>query len=488
MNTSTTKTFSLSDFTNFVYPQSLSPDDLYKAQRVETAFWTFINNLPLDKDYRSNGVQTMLWCSPNISQVIKACLAKAVNYSPPSVPQTSFWTRMRTKFWYTRLFDMQPNSLGLRLCAYFPLSAQLLDVQRLDTSPDYLYLTAARVINTASASSVQLPDVNSISVVAAIRAQVLALGSSTQLMLSIGGWNNGDDSAFVALSEDMDRMEFFAGTCVTTCVQMGFAGIDIDWQYPDTSIKLARYQTLIHVLSIQLHAHNLLLSTTVTGPDNYKTATPFHTQPEATDDFNTVEAYPLQQPSVMGSIDFLNVQAYDMGNGRQTITDAITSIQYWASVLPDLHKLNLGIPCYANDSTSYRSIVDTYGNLAAVSDTLGGKYYNGTAKVRLKTQSAISNKFGGIVFVNYLQDVQAAESSSNSLMNTAKLLLASEIVPSTSYFDQLGLTGALQLITGDCNWPTSLSNTCVFLQVPLTQAYTTGIRPVVDQALAGLVL
>src|SRR5919112_1002042 len=66
-------------------------------------------------------------------------------------------------------------------------------------------------------------------------SSLVSLGhaNNVKVSLAIGGWNDGNDSAFEALAGNSGARGTFVTSVMNTVRQYNLDGIDIDWEYPD---------------------------------------------------------------------------------------------------------------------------------------------------------------------------------------------------------------------------------------------------------------
>src|ERR1043166_9265314 len=81
-----------------------------------------------------------------------------------------------------------------------------------------------------------------------------AHANNVKVLISVGGWNDGNDSAFVSLAANPTYRTAFVNNIVNFINQYGLDGVDIDWEYPDTSSESSNYTTLMGQLSSAMHS------------------------------------------------------------------------------------------------------------------------------------------------------------------------------------------------------------------------------------------
>jgi chitinase len=207
-----------------------------------------------------------------------------------------------------------------------------------------------------------------------------AHANGVKVLISIGGWNNGDDSGFETLAGNSTSRSTFASSVLSFVNQYGLDGADIDWEYPDAGTSANNFSALMSTLSSTLHGQGKLLTAAVVG------------NPEA--GVNT---------DVFGYVDYLNIMAYDANNfDHSTYAYATQSINYWKGRGLPAAKTVLGVPFYARPSQ------ETYAQLLAegaspYADTFNGNGYNGITTIKSKTDLAYSQG-GGIMMWELAQD------------------------------------------------------------------------------------
>ncbi|KAK8075628.1 hypothetical protein PG997_010291 [Apiospora hydei] len=156
----------------------------------------------------------------------------------------------------------------------------------------------------------------------------------TKIMVAIGGW--GDTTGFSKAARDERSRRRFAENVAGMVKATGADGVDIDWEYPG---KPGRPAPTPHLLFALRHAlgPSRIISAAVPGiPRDIALA------------FDSVTV-----PSIMDSVDFLNVMTYDLMNRRDTVTKhhtgvarSLEGIDMYLKAGAPAAQLNLGFAFY----------------------------------------------------------------------------------------------------------------------------------------------
>ena len=138
--------------------------------------------------------------------------------------------------------------------------------------------------------------------------QLVSLGhaNNVKVLIAVGGWNNGNDSAFESLAANSGTRTTFVNNLVNFVNQYGLDGVDIDWEYPDPGASANNFTLLMQQLSTAMHSRGKLLTAAVVS-GGY-----------------TAEGV---QPVVFGYVDFLNIMLYDGGTPHANYDWSISNAQ-----------------------------------------------------------------------------------------------------------------------------------------------------------------
>jgi GH18 family chitinase len=219
----------------------------------------------------------------------------------------------------------------------------------------------------------------------------LGHAKGVKILISVGGWNNGDDSAFEALAADPTARTAFVTNAMAMVATYGLDGVDIDWEYPDSGTSADNFSSLMAALGAALHAKGKLLTAAVISNGNTQGI----------------------KPAVFGSVDFLNIMLYDGGTPHANFDWTIAYLNAWKAKGLPAAKTVVGIPFYARPAyASYAQLV-ARDPLNADRDCtmIAGRpaCANGRATVARKTQWAVANG-GGVMYWELSNDTVDARS------------------------------------------------------------------------------
>lgn len=295
---------------------------------------------------------------------------------------------------------------GPRIVGYFPSwQGSVMDIQY-----DYLtHINYSFAIPLASGAlePLSMADENEL-----MELVTLAHGHSVKVGIAIGGWNDGDDSAFVALARSAATREIFVQAIVALVERYQLDGVDMDWEYPSTAAQAGNFLLLMQELRLALNEleRDQFLSAAVVAQGDWS------------------GQYILDD--VFSEVDFLNIMAYDEYNALEhsSMDYAETSLAYWLARGLPRSKAVLGVPFYARPSwVSYREYVAIDAANACV-DSVAGNYYNGLPTIRAKAQLA-STSACGVMMWELSQDTADQTSLLKALWETREGVSPSYICP-----------------------------------------------------------
>ncbi|NIG53805.1 glycosyl hydrolase family 18 protein [Chitinophaga sp. Cy-1792] len=231
-----------------------------------------------------------------------------------------------------------------------------------------------------------------------------AHANNVKVLISVGGWNNGDDSGFESLAANSSYRTTFVNNMVNFVNQYGLDGVDIDWEYPDAGASANNYISLMTQLSTTMHNNGKLLTGAVVGTGGASILS-----------------------SAFALVDFYNLMAYDYNNfDHSTYTYATQSVSYWLGRGLPASKLTLGVPFYGRPTwESFAQLVARGADPYA--DVFGNVGYNGINTIKQKTNLAF-DQGSGIMIWELSQDVTGA----NSLVSAINDVVVARSTPSSA--------------------------------------------------------
>ncbi|MET7879129.1 glycosyl hydrolase family 18 protein [Micromonospora profundi] len=256
-------------------------------------------------------------------------------------------------------------------------------------------------------------------------SSLVSLGHANNVKVSIavGGWNDGNDSAFEALAANAGTRTAFVNNLVNFVNQYNLDGVDMDWEYPDPGTSANNYTQLMTQLGSALRSRGKLLTAAVVSEGTY------------------VQGVPT---AVFAQVDWLNIMAYDGGSPHANYDWSIASINLWKSRGLPASKAVLGIPFYSRPGYyTYSALVGMDpANANRDCATVSGvqQCYNGIPTVKRKTQWALANA-GGVMNWELSQDTTGSTSLVSAMYDT----IMGGTTPPPS-----GRTGRITGIAGKC--------------------------------------
>lgn len=214
--------------------------------------------------------------------------------------------------------------------------------------------------------------------------------AAVKVLIAVGGWNNGNDSAFESFAANPAYRTNFTNNILNFVNQYNLDGVDIDWEYPDNGTSANNYTALMQQLSTALHNNGKLLTAAVISENGSSI-----------------------QSTVFNSVDFLNLMAYDGGgSNHSTYNFAVNSLNYWLGRGLPASKTVLGVPFYGRSPSSYHDFKDILAMGGSPNaDTYQNIGYNGIPTIKSKTNLAFDRASGIMIW-----DLNADASGGNSLL------------------------------------------------------------------------
>jgi GH18 family chitinase len=279
------------------------------------------------------------------------------------------------------LIAFAPVSARIPVIGYFPSWAGTPSAIEYDklTHINYSFVLPTNSGGLTSVSASRLNDL-----VTRAHAKNVKVG------IAIGGWNDGNTSAFEAMSANTATRATFVKTVSEFCDTYKLDGVDMDWEYPKAS-SAVNYKLMMKELMDVLKPKGRYLSTAVISGGS---GTGQHIHKE-----------------VFDYIDFLNIMSYDAGGDHHSSYElAVSSFDYWVRdrACPK-EKAILGVPFYGRSPyTDYKEILKM-DPAAASKDRVGAIAYNGLATMKKKTELALQ-RGGGVMIWEITQDVTGPNS------------------------------------------------------------------------------
>lgn len=218
-----------------------------------------------------------------------------------------------------------------------------------------------------------------------------------KVSIAIGGWNDGDDSAFEQMAGNPTAVAAFVDAVAAFVTTHNLDGADIDWEYPDIGASATNYTALIRALSARLKPMGKLLTAAVIGRGREGEGVP-------------TETFAL--------FDYIYIMAYDEGTPHSSLAVAEGCLTYWLGRGLPAKKAILGLPFYGRDPyTAYKDLVRDNPS-APTTDNIGTIYYNGVETIKSKTALARA-RGGGVMIWELSMDTADA----NSLLRAVRSAL-----------------------------------------------------------------
>ncbi len=221
----------------------------------------------------------------------------------------------------------------------------------------------------------------------------LAQAQGVKVLIAVGGWMDGNDSAFTTLAANPSTRAAFINNLVNFVNQYNLDGVDMDWEYPREGSEPQNYELLMQELGQAMHSRGKLLTAAV-----------------VVSGWNADGVL----SGVFDDVDFLNIMAYD-GPDHSTMAQATGGLDYWLGRGLPKDKAVLGVPFYSRpQAQSYASLLAQ--GASPNSDSFQGNNYNGIPTIKAKTEMALQ-RAGGIMMWELSHDTADQQTSLLAAIN-----------------------------------------------------------------------
>jgi chitinase len=252
----------------------------------------------------------------------------------------------------------------------------------------------------------------------------------TKVILAVGGWyhiQGGESYKYFKSAIGSPATRTNLVNELTSLVEREkLDGIDIDFEYPRSTVEAKNLSALTKELSDQLHPKGKELSVAVYSKINAVSG--------------SVVTSVIYDPAMFQNVDHVDIMAYDGqwdgGYNAANLSSypfTINTVNYWEKLFDaqkiSKEKLVLGVPLYAqpeNQSTkqvSYATIVNqnpanAHSDFVQMNGTT--YHYNGEETMKRKTKLALQHGFGGMMMWETGHDATGTNSLTETIFAVMK--------------------------------------------------------------------
>lgn len=280
---------------------------------------------------------------------------------------------------------------------------------------DYLtYLNYADILPTSTGGLTNYTSGNTDQLKRVVAA---AHSKGVKVTIAVGGWNNGDETAWKVMSASSTARTAFANNLAAFITAYNLDGANVDWEFPSNATESSNFTLLMTELAAKLHGLGKVLTVSVSS---------------------SYGSY--YSDSVLNNVDLVRIMSYDKaccGSPHSTYDQAVSDLTYWKNRGVPKSKLVLGIPFYGRktwtEAMSYKDIV-ALDSSAPFKDEKGYEnvnsyYYNSIPTVESKTVLA-ANQAGGVMVWALDFDASGSNSLLKAIYDSAPKSSSSPLAPS----------------------------------------------------------
>lgn len=212
-----------------------------------------------------------------------------------------------------------------------------------------------------------------------------------KVLIAVGGWEYKGtplEMTFIEATNTQEKIEKLGDSILKVVDTYGFDGVDMDWEHPRTDGNSKyQYEALMLYLRKGLDEREKLLTSAVVAG--------------VTPDGNILWDAAGHTDTVLEAVDWVNVMAYDGGDGeRHSDYDfAVDAGLYWRDTRGmGKDKVVVGVPFYGRPGWKTYEELLMVDSKAHTKDSIEQMYYNGQETIKKKTEWAIDEVAGIMIW------------------------------------------------------------------------------------------